>query len=148
MPKSRELNIGERHAIIAIYQRGVKLAEIARQMGIGDTTVQYVIKRYKASGSLNSAQRSGRPKLLDDRDSRRLIRIVKKDREAILNHIHEKFSAEVSKWTVQGRLLKLDYKHRIAVKKPLISKLNARSRVMWCRSRRNWTKKQWKRIVL
>ncbi len=61
MPKSRELNIGERHAIIAMYQRGVKPAEIARQIGIGDTTVRYVIKRYQASGSLNSAHRSGRP---------------------------------------------------------------------------------------
>src|SRR5271168_1832761 len=116
-------------------------------MGIRDTTVRYVNKRYKASGSLNSAQRSGRPQLLDDRDSRRLIRIVKKDREAILNHIHEKFGAEVSKWTVQRKLLKLDYKSRIAVKKPLISKLNTRRRVIWCRSRRNWTKKQRKQIV-
>jgi transposase len=147
MPKSPVISIEKRGIIVAMFKIGLKAAEIARKTNIGDMTVRSVIKRYQASGSLTSAPRSGRPPLLDDRDSRRLTQIVKKNRKVTLTDIHGILGVEASKRTLQRRLLKLDLKSRIAIKKPFISKINARRRVMWCRSRRNWTVKEWKRVI-
>ena len=54
---------------------------------------------------------------------------------------------DVSTRTIQRKLLEFGIRSRSAVRKPFISKVNASKRLMWCRSRRGWSLKDWKRVI-
>jgi transposase len=147
MVKTRELCLAERNQIIGMFRSSMKKSAIAIEMGLGESTVRYVINKWLKSGSVNSAPRRGRPSKLSERDTRRLFQIIKKDRTAELEDIHEKFGKDASKRTIQRKLLSSGIRSRSAVKKPFISKVNAMRRLMWCRGRRGWSLKDWKRVI-
>jgi transposase len=125
----------------------VKKVAIAKEMGLGESTVRYVISKWLNSESVNSAPRSGRPSQLTVRDARKLVRTTKKNRKITLNEIREKLDVDVSTRSIQRKLLESGIRSRSAVRKPFISKVNASKRLMWCRSRRGWSLKDWKRVI-
>ena len=90
MVKTRELGPAERNQIIGMFRSNMKKITIAKELGIGESTVRYVISKWLNCGSVNSAPRSGRPSKLNSRDTRRLILTTKKVRSSTLDNIHEK----------------------------------------------------------
>ena len=78
MTKTRELRLAERHQIIGMFRAKVKKVAIAKEMGLGESTVRYVISKWLNSESVNSAPRSDRPSQLSVRDARKLVRTTKK----------------------------------------------------------------------
>lgn len=64
----------DRAAIIALYKRGVKQAEIVRQLKIPKQTVSKAVKRYQQVGHLEDRSRSGRPRTACTSKNRKLIR--------------------------------------------------------------------------
>ena len=147
MVKTSELSLATRNQVIGMFRANMKKSAIAREMGLGVSTVHYIISNYLKYGSVNSAPRSGRPSKLGERDVRRLIQTIKKDRKATIQDIHEKLSIDASKRTIQRKLLSLGIRSRSAIRKPFISNVNARKRLMWCRSYQSWSLKDWKRVI-
>ena len=147
MVKTRELGSDERNQIIGMFRSNMKKTAIAKELGIGESTVRYVISKWLDCGCVNSAPRSGRPSKLNLRDTRRLIQTTKKSRKSTLDDIHEKMDVDASKRTLQRKLLACGIQSRYAVRKPFVSKVNAMKRVMWCRGRRGWSLKDWKRVI-
>ena len=147
MTKTRELSLAERNQIIGMFRSNLKKSAIAKEMSVGESTVRYVITRWLESGSIDSAPRLGRPSKLNERDTRRLVHTIKKDRKATLVNIHDKIGIDASKRTIQRKLLASGIRSKSAVKKPFISKVNSMKRLMWCRGRRGWSLKDWKRVI-
>src|SRR5271167_1449717 len=117
MAKTRELSLPERNQIIGMFRANMKKVAIAKEMGLGESTVRYVISKWLKSESVNSVPRSGRPSKLSERDARRLIKTSKKHRKATLNEIGDLLDADVSTRTLQRKLLVSGIRSRLAVKK-------------------------------
>src|SRR2546430_12281634 len=74
MTKTRELSLAERHHVIGMFRAKMKKVAIAKEMGLGESTVRYVISKWLKSETVNSTPRSGRPSQLSERNARRLVR--------------------------------------------------------------------------
>ena len=147
MVKTRELGSAEPNQIIGMFRANVKKLAIAKEMGVGESTNSYVITKYLKSGCVNSAPRTGRPSKFSERDARRLVQTTRKNRKITLKEIHEQLDIDISKRTIQRKLLQRGIRSRSAVRKPFISKVNAMKRRMWCHGRRGWSLKDWKRVI-
>jgi|1186.fasta_scaffold111665_1 transposase len=150
MPKTRELTDFERGEIVGLSKGGSSQREIAQILNHPKSTVGDIIKKYNEQGLTSAASRSGRPKILTERDNRHLIKVVKDNRKDTLEEITEKFNTgmkiSVSKRTVQRTLHEKGYSGHAAKKKPLISEKNRKKRYGWCRMRKNWIT-EWEKII-
>jgi hypothetical protein len=102
--------------------------------------VYAVVKRYRERGDIENRPRSGRKKKLDDRDTRKLLRLAKNNRSLPL-HV-------VSSVTV-GRCLYRNNVHRRVVRKNIrIREANVRGHFAWARGKGYWTvERDWSRVI-
>jgi len=151
MVKTKELTNSERGRVIGLYEAGYTERAISEKTGYGKTTIHNIITKYRNTGILTVAPRSGRPKKLDERDKRHLKIIVNQNRrnsaEKVKKDFIESSGKEVSKSTIKRALYKMGYHSRTALRKPHISEPNRKVRLKWARERRFWTIDDWKRVI-
>ena len=150
MPKRKELTDFERGEIIGLHKGNFSINEIKDLLGHPRSTIGDIIKKYNEQGLTSTLPRSGRPKILTDRDNRQLVKTVKTNRNLTLIEITEKFNEtlnfSVSSRTIQRVLHEEGYSGHAAKKKPFISEQNKKKRFGWCNVRKNWID-QWKNII-
>lgn len=112
-------------------------AKLAEKYHLPKTTVFDIISRYKRSGRIEDAKRTGRPPALTERESREIVRQVKgdpfKSTPKLQVEIKERFGKDVCCRTIQNYIRKEGFRARMARKKPLISKRNQRRRLEFAR---------------
>ena len=96
-PPRKELTDVQRNRIIGAYECGVKGSAIVEQLGLPPSTVYDTIKRYNKTGSPHPQNRSGRPKILNERDERALVRIANSARDFTLANITGELGAALGK---------------------------------------------------
>lgn len=151
MSKRRELTPFERGEIIGAWRMGGHTRdEIASALGYNYPTVCDVIRKYEKDNVTIPPPRPGRPVLLDNRDARRLVRIRTQDRTTTLEEVTQDFATgltiSASKSTVRRALHSEGYFGRIAKKKPLVSEVNRKKRLAWCRLTKDW-KDEWNKVI-
>ena len=150
MPKRKELTDFERGEIVGLSKINLPQRQIAEILNHPKSTVGDVIKKYNDQGLTSTISRSGRPKILTDRDRRQLIKIIKANRDLTLVEITEKFNEtlnfSISSRTVQRVLHEEGYSGHAAKKKPFISEQNRKKRFGWCNMKKNW-EKEWENII-
>ena len=77
MPRSKELSMDIKGQIVGMANSGKTARQIGRELDIVDTTISYVLRRFRMTGSNENAPRSGRPSILTNRDKTHLATIVK-----------------------------------------------------------------------
>ena len=147
MPKNRELNTTEKQLIIKYHNENMKNVQIATLIGCSESTVRNVVKRWKETGTLKTKTGRGRKPMLNQRDTRRLMRIVKKNRRATIGEIRSELGQCISECTLRRRLYKIGMRAMKAVRKPFISKRHSRTRLTWCRRQKGWQLAQWQQVV-
>ena len=78
--KGRELSLDSKKLFVDLYENGHKLSEISKLLSVPYITISNIVKKYRNTGSVENNKRSGRPKLVADRDDRKLERLVKANR--------------------------------------------------------------------
>ena len=105
-------------------------------------TISNIVKKYMDTGSVENKKRSGRPKLVSDRDYRKLERLVKANRRDTSSNITLKFNEnreiQVSRRTVQSHLSQHGFQKRVLKKKVVVKAENRRKRLPWCLEKRRW----------
>ncbi|GBM34973.1 hypothetical protein AVEN_207733-1, partial [Araneus ventricosus] len=106
------------------FERGVIVD--AREMGFSRTTPSQVYREYRESGNTqNLRHRCGREKIMQERDQRRLTRIIKRDRRATLPQIAADFNAgpstSVSLRTIQRNIIDMGFLSRRLTRAPLMT---------------------------
>lgn len=147
MSKRRELTQEERMLLVEMHSKNMSYREIAKSTNIPHSTVQSVIKRFIHSGTVISTPRKGRQPILSTRDLRKIKNNILKNRHVTLHEIRNELPINVSTKTIGRSLTQLGYCSRKAIKKPFISKKNAKRRVLWCHTFRKWSVKDWKRVI-
>ena len=81
----REFTKFERGMLVRARRMGHSISEIVQEFNIPRSTVSRVCREYLISGiTSHHGQRSGRPRILNERDQRRLGRVVIANRQATL----------------------------------------------------------------
>ena len=101
---------------------------ILKKMGFEKTTIHNIIAKYKKTGAVSIAPRSGRPKLLTERDKRHLKTIITRNWREPVNNIVKTFAEStgkvICKNTMKSILYKIGYNSHTVLRKPNISERN------------------------
>jgi transposase len=146
-----ELTAFDKGKIVGCQLCGKSVREIANITGYPRSTIHSFLKKYEQDGVIESNRRSGRPPIMQPRDKRSLVRLVKAKRRTSLKEITVNYNANATKpvsvRTMQRNLHSLGFYGRAGVRKPFVSEQNRKRRIKWCKERLNWTQEQWYKIV-
>lgn len=161
MPKTKELSKEVRAQIEILFQEGYSQRKIKEKINsqqkikgkhnISLHGVQYTLKRLSETGTNMDRKRSGRPKITTSADDRQLIISSKRDRKKTAPELTAEFNSTqehpVSVSTVKSRLSSAGLRGCVAVKKPLLRKVNKQKRLAWAKRYKNWTVEDWKKVL-
>ncbi|GBN43295.1 hypothetical protein AVEN_89366-1 [Araneus ventricosus] len=106
----QDLSKFERGVIVGARGKGHSISEVAMKFVFSRTTISRAYREYWESGKTsNLRHRYGRKKIMQERDQRRLTRIIKRDRRSTLPQITADFNAgpstSVSVRTIQRNIM-------------------------------------------
>lgn len=140
-----------RHRILRLSHSGQPSRAIATSLGIGKSTVNYTIAKFKSGRGLHDLPRSGRPRKtsprLDNKIYQKSAADVRKNAADISRELAVEGLAVVSPTTVARRLREKGLYGRIGVKKPLISPKNRRNRLIFAEKHLSWTIEDWEKVL-
>ena len=104
-----------------IYQSGLNLSKISKQLQVCRCCVRNAITKFEEYTKFDDMERSGRSKSLSDRNIRELKRLVQGDNRLSVAKITTALNVSpfkpVSKRTVRRYLKKLGYEYAVKIKK-------------------------------
>ncbi|XP_071041843.1 uncharacterized protein [Parasteatoda tepidariorum] len=114
MPGYTDLSEFERGVIVGAREMGHSISEIAMKFGFSRMTISRIYREYrKSSKTSNLRHICGQKKIMQERDQRRLTRIIKRDRRATLPQIAADFNAgpstSVSVRTIQRNIIDMGF---------------------------------------
>jgi transposase len=149
MPKTVEVTPKKRAVCVALKNEGLSYREIADRVGISKSSVDRAIQLVKETGQYSSRKRSGRPPVTTKREDSAIRRVVQKnpfissaDIKTELPHL------QASTRTIRRRLfVKFKLPSRRAARKPLLTQLQLKKRLAFCKKYKNWTVQQWRNVM-
>ena len=144
---SKELSIETKGQIIGIADSGKSAQQIGSKLGIADTTVSYILRRFRMTGSNENRPRSGRPSLLTKRDKNHFERSIKLNRFTPLRQIINQIPLNISTDTARRALKERDMNQYQAAKKPFLKPENVQKRKAWCNNTSNWPDEEWRKVI-
>lgn len=136
--RSRVLGLieGKKHSI----------RQIAELTGVPKSTVQDIKNR----NTPDSKPKTGRPKVLSDRDKRRIEMYIRQSSETRQNTpeaIIKALDLPCGITTLIKAIHELGYHRRVARKCCLLKKIDYQRRLAFARAYRHWTVEDWKRVI-
>lgn len=145
------MSIDMRELIIKLHQKKKSLAEIAKVIDRPRGTVQSVIKKFKITGSIATAPRNGRPRILSKREERTVTQAVKNNPRISAPKIAAQVELDTGKKVhpenIRRILRKSGYNGRVPRKKPFISDVNRKRRLEFVKSYENRDLDFWKSVL-
>ena len=125
---------------VPLYQSGLNLSKIWKQLQICGCCVRNPITKFKEYTKFDDMKRSGRSKSLSDRNIHELRRLVQGDNQLSAAKITTiSLFKPVSKRTVRRYLKKLGYEYAVKIKKQWLSMKHRKVRVRCCERYQHWT---------
>jgi len=138
-----------RRLLVRKINAGMKQREVARLLEISHSTVSYIWNKYRSTGAVDDRNRSGRPMISTERDRRELCRYSKKNPFATAREVQGAVDslkiASIS--TIKNYLRQGGLFGRVAAKKPLLSNVNIKKRLMWCKAYKQLGMNEWKNVL-
>ena len=129
----RPTPMGIRHEVFAFAREGIKQGAIAARVGLTRATVNRILKRHAATGSLVPGKSSGAPRKTTPRQDRALPRMVQQDRflsaRALTAQMRNLYGMRAGCTTVNNRLLSRGYQAYRPTTKPLLTANHCRLRL-------------------
>ncbi|GBN62814.1 hypothetical protein AVEN_66310-1 [Araneus ventricosus] len=131
---------------------GHTISEVEMKFEFSRTTVSRVCREYWESGKTSHLRHHcGREKIMQERNQRRLTRIIKRYRRAILPQIAADFNAgpstSVSLRTIQQNIIDMGFRSRRPTRVPLMTARHKALRLAWACQHRHWTVDDWKHVA-
>lgn len=146
-----EISDGVRNLIIQQWKDGQCIATIARNTSTKYSAAYGIIERFRKFGDTKIRPRCGRPKVITDRGSRIIMRMLRQQRRSkkcdLRNNAQIIMGRKMCKRTIRRCIHEHGYKNMRPRCKPYISKRNMRKRLAWAKIHRQWSINKWKKIV-
>jgi transposase len=124
---------------------------ISKNLAVPLSTVTFIIKKHKESGSVENEPRTGRPPKIKDRAKRVILREVKKTRaisaESLRYSLPLEQQGDISNQTLRNVLIDEGLNGRIPRRKPFISDVNKKKRLDYAVSHINMGNDFWKKVL-
>jgi len=135
-----------------LINRGFTSREIAARIGCGShTTILRLKKKYEETGKVENKERTGRPRKLNERDERTIIRRLAggecSNAIQLARSLQINENLEVSADTVRRALRRNGLVSRVKRKKPLLSKKHREKRLKFAKRFKDWTISDWSKVV-
>ncbi|XP_075159678.1 uncharacterized protein LOC142232855 [Haematobia irritans] len=130
--------------IVTLTNSGKSSRVIAKELNVSQRTVISVQKRRNVAPVPNSG---GRPRLLKDSDARLMLRQIRNKSCKTPKQPALAIRKNVSAPTARRALHRLGYVSAVKKKKSALSDKNIKSRLTFCKSHKNWTEEDWKRVI-
>ncbi len=135
-----------------MLESGLTTREIAQKVGCkSHTTISRLKKKYEETGNVKNKLGSGRPRKLNERDERSVIRrLMTKECSNVVQlqkSLKTNDNVEVSSNTVRRVLQRNGLVARVKRKKPLLSKKHRENRLKFAKSYKDWTISNWNKVV-
>ena len=143
MPRGKKLKESEKLRIIELNAENVSQSEIAKQLGRSRAVIQNFLKLRESYGA---KKRSGRPKILKDREIRR-IRSLAVNKKMSVRSISAELKGQAKKSTVHNVLKRSKNVKYVKMKtKPPLKKSHIEARLEFAKAHMAW-KDQWISVV-
>lgn len=152
MPSAPKLNReDQRIQIWTLRNEGLSWKNIVSKTNKDRRTCQRIFKRVKETGSFKDKTRPGRPRKIDDRNKRHLVRLLQKGKdknaEALRKDASSTLNLKVCRNTIAKALKESGYACRVKRKKPLLTMKHKRARLAWAKAHQTWTVEEWKKVI-
>ena len=137
-------------SIIALRNAGLSWNEITNQLNVKTSTARSIVQKFKKTKSVINKRSSGRPKKYTKAGERRLIRILKDDRNQSAKNILAQWNSslprnrQISLTTARFIIRKHGFQGRAPAKKIALSHSMRKRREQWCKERKLRSEEQWK----
>lgn len=136
-----------RNRIFARYDSSQPVRGIAYREGVDKDHVYGVIKRWNFDDPGVSRTGRGRPRSLDERDTRRMLRCVAIDPFMSISQILRDCGFECSESTVRRHLIRNGIMHRLAATRPFLTEEHAAERLAWALEHQDKPLEYWRRVL-
>lgn len=128
---------------------GKRQIDVATELKISSTTVRRIWKRYMETGSTNDRARSGRPLKTSERERRNICITSKKFPFLTSTEVKNKVYMQntISNRTVSRILWKAGLFAFKAAKKPKLSNVNIKKRMIFCKDYSDWESQRWQTLI-
>src|SRR6266566_643790 len=123
----------KRARIIALLEAGWSQRRVARREGISPGTISGIVSRYHVQKSAGSFQRSGRPRILIERDIRHLIRFIGQDPFIISEELKEKTGLAYTPRTIRREFIRQGIQHYTVFRRSKLTDQLAAKRLTFVR---------------
>jgi transposase len=149
--KKPELSYSKKELILRWTNEGVIQKEIAKRLGIAESTVSYTLKNSVNGTPVSKKSLCGRKKALTDKEIMRVREVVEKDRwisgpklaNKVKRDLGKKISAKTAKRYIKTDGLKICTPRKV----PLISNKNRKIRFEWAKKFLLKPKEYWKKVL-
>ena len=146
-----DIPINIRNLIMDHHLDGRTSRDIADMFGISKSAVNYLIQRFRTTGSLMPTRsgRCGRPRFLSRRDERVLRRASVIAPASTARQLRSNIGGNVSQVSVRTVQRALNRSGRIAWrprKSPALTPSQMKVRLKWCQRYRHYTEEQWRMV--
>ena len=145
----RPTPMGIRHEVFALAHEGIKQG--AARVGLTRATVDLILKRHAATGSLVPGKSSGAPRNTTPRQDRALLRMVRQDRflsaRGLTARMRNLYGMRAGSITVNNRLMSRGYRAYRPTTKPLLTANHRRLGLEWAQRLRNLTVAHWQHVI-
>lgn len=149
--KRKEISVDIRNLIIKLRQEKKSYSEIAKIVTKKRSTVQSIIKKFESFGTVLNKRRSGRPRILNDRDIRTLMKNMKKNPMKSAPELAAELAFDLKKNVHPENVRRILRKHgfhaRTPRKKPLISSINQHKRLNFALTYKDKDFNFWKKVL-
>ncbi|CEG72236.1 hypothetical protein RMATCC62417_07826 [Rhizopus microsporus] len=136
--------------IIGQHKSDKTVKEIKDFLGIPQSTIRSVIKKYEEKDVEIPSPRPGRPNKLSKTDATALVLSVKRNLQESIGY-HQttlaQANVEVCLSTVKKYLKEMGYGSCSMAHKPLLASVHKRNKHHWAMEHKDWTVDQWKRVI-
>ena len=134
----------QQHELHQMLVQGKSYAAIAAQLFISRSTVA---KYKKKMGLLITPNKGGRPRLISEKDRRRIVHSIRSGRVDTAPEAKKLLSLHVSDQTVRNVLREANLRGRMKVKKPLLTKCHRKRRLDFAFTHQHKTPDDWARVI-
>lgn len=149
--KGKNTTFNVRQLVIFHREKGKSYRQISDMLNISKSTVADIIRRCNTEDRIESIPQSGRPKVLNSREERLIVRKVKVNptisAPKIASEVLEESRKKVSPETVRRTLRQAGYNGRVARKKPFINEMNRKKRIGFAQEYSSKEESWWKSVI-
>jgi len=143
-----EFSPHSRTRIAVGYSLGLTPRALFAKEGVVRGSLYHIVKRYEKQKSGRSLPRSGRPRKLDDRAVRKILRSIANDPFVTLKKIKVEAELDVSERTISRELIRRGIMHSRALRRPKLTEEHAAKRLAFARAYVGKPSSWWRRVVV